>query len=163
MRPSRACARTRAREHSPRRRWIGDEPAEEGLDFVEQFGALGLPIARLGLGLRTGRPTDQLPQLLGGAAGAAPINDVALGRQPWQLEDPDRRGDPLENRCDLAGVVAAGAVVVRQDDHVAAGEVQRECLGELACPAGIAGRHESELDQQVDLALALGDQDQAGG
>ena len=118
-------------------------------------------VARLrgcGRGYRE-RALDQAAQLLAGPASPQPVDHVAFGRQAGQLDDPDRGRHRLEDRGDLADVLAAGVVMVRQQDDVPVLEIDREALGELAGAARIAGGEEAEIEQRIHLALALGDQD----
>ena len=70
-----------------------------------------------------GRLVDQRVEGLDGAAGGEPVACVALVRQAGQLEEADARGLAGERAGDCLRMIAAVLVIVRDDDHVGAGQM----------------------------------------
>lgn len=100
-----------------------------------------------------------LQQFLLRAASSKPVGDVALWRQPWKLQDAHGPCNAAQLRSNQGCMPAACVIVVLQENHVQASEMRREVVGPLTGTAGIAGGHQTDGQQVVDVLLALGDED----
>ena len=91
-------------------------------------------------------------------AGVQPVGDVALVREPRQLEQTHANPRPLQRGRDGAGVQAARGVVVRDDDDLG-DRGSRDLLRVVVAPArraaGRRRRRDAERPQPVDVLLAL--------
>ena len=86
---------------------------------------------RAGVG-PVGRGVDQRVEDLDGAAGSEPVGHVALVRQAGQLEPAHARRHAGKRSGNVVGMIAAGVVVVGDDDDIGAGEMLGE-VGPATC------------------------------
>ena len=105
-----------------------------------------------------GRLVDQRVEGLDGAAGGEPVGCVALVGEAGQLEEADARRLAGERAGHVLRMIAAGLVVVGDDDHIGAGEVLGKGRVPLAGTAWIAGRGDAVAGERQNVLLALDDE-----
>ena len=81
-----------------------------------------------------------------------------LSGRPGSSSDADARRLAGERAGNVVGMLAAGVVVVGDDDHIGAGEMLGEVGLPLAGAAGVGGRGDAVAGERLDVLLALDDE-----
>ena len=84
-----------------------------------------------------------------------PVGDVAFGREVAQCKDADARGDGRKVGGHGLGMVAAGVVIVGDDDDIEAGEISIVFAAPLTRASGVGGREQSPLAEAIGVFLAF--------